>query len=186
MKISPSLCSWSDVIFAVPEFQHEVLSSNLDACTFDSMEDLKNLATHSRDLDRGVDRPSDATKQALGIPLHNREPWPVLLARVQNNNTAFFEYIELRRKEDMLRWSASSRPRCLLEVLIDLVELRMDFTVAPWNTVCSCCLLSKFATPTALFNRMAGGCMICEDCVGLERERRFIRKFSSHTFVDGI
>jgi hypothetical protein len=171
----------SDVIFLQPEFQDEQMISDLDGRT---MEELKELATHSRDFNMCDDRPSNATKQVLGLSQRNRETWASLLARVQNDEILSFEYSKLRREEDMVRYLASSRPQCLLEVLIDLVAARGDFTVAPYSTLCTCCLLDKFTTPTAQYIHMSGAGKICEDCLGPELERRFIRRFPLDASLD--
>lgn len=173
----------SDNLFSQPEFQDEV---NIIGVHGRTVEELKDLATHSRDFNMGIDRPSADAKRALRIPQHNREAWPSLLARVQNNVTMALLYSKVRKDEDMVRYLASSRPQCLLDGLIDLVHARGKFIPAPYNTICTCCLLDKFATPTAFYFHMSGAGKICDTCFGPELERRFIRKFPSGASLDGI
>ncbi|KAM0706652.1 hypothetical protein Q7P35_005980 [Cladosporium inversicolor] len=141
----------SDVLFSQPEFQYEVSNIGVHGRTG---EELKHLATHSRDFNMGVDRPSNATKRALRIPRHNREAWPSLIARVQNNEMMAFLYSKVREEEGMVRYLASSRPQRLLDGLVDLSTARGGFMAAPYDTIC------------------AG--KICDTCFGPELERRFI------------
>ncbi|GAB7329769.1 hypothetical protein MBLNU13_g01499t1 [Cladosporium sp. NU13] len=165
----------SDVIFSQPEFRTELTHGNLNGRT---AKELKDFATHTRDCNMGVDRPSAAAKQALGLPQHNSETWIVLLQRDQNENnrTRSMEFGELRRDEDRSHYLESSRPRYLLDVFSDLVGLRRDFTAAPNGIFCSSCLLGKFLTPQPLYIYPGAGriCVDCVDCLGPELERQFI------------
>lgn len=60
----------SDVIFSQHEFQTELMHGSLNSRT---AKDLKDFATHNRDWNMGVVRPSAAAKQALGLPQHNSD-----------------------------------------------------------------------------------------------------------------
>jgi len=175
----------SDVIFAQREFRYEVVYCNLDSRT---AAELKDIATHSLEWNMGVDRPSNDSKQKLGLPLHNSQAWPLLLARVQNDAMLSLQCTELRKKDDMVRYLASNRPQCLLDVIVDLIgaQSNTDFAFAPYDILCTCCLLSKFATPTASVYRLGCGGKICKDCLGPELERRYIRKFPSDACLGGI
>lgn len=165
----------SDVIFSQPEFQNELMHGNLNGRT---AKELKDFATHTRNWNMGVDCPSAAAKQALGLPQHNSDTWILLLQRDQNENNGMrsMEFGELRRDEDRSRYLNSSRPRCLLDVFSDLVGHRRDFTAAPNGIFCSSCLLGKFLTPQPLYIYPGAG-RICVDCLGPELERQLIRKF---------
>lgn len=167
----------SDVIFSQPEFQNDMIHSNLNSRT---ATELKDLATHTRDRNMGVDRPSAAAKQALGLPQDNSETWTVLLQRDQNDNNGVrsIEFSALRRDEEMARYLNSSRPRCLLDVFSDFIGLRRNFTAAPNGIFCSSCLMGKFLTPEPYYIYPGAG-RICKDCLGPELERQHIRKFLS-------
>jgi hypothetical protein len=172
----------SDVLFALPEFQDELTYGDLDNRT---VEELKEAATHSRNWNFGLDRPSAHVKFATGIPLHNREAWPAILMRLQHIPVAFVHCIKLRNQEDLVRYLKSSRPMRLLEVLVDLVgaQSHTAFAVAPYTTFCTSCLLSKFVTPAVPCHVLGGGGKICKDCLGPELEHRYIREFSSGAFI---
>lgn len=141
-------------------------------------KDLKDFATHNRDWNMGVVRPSAAAKQDLGLPQHNSDTWILLLQRDQNENNGMrsMRFGELRRAEDRSRYLNSTRPGCLPDVCSDLVGHRRDFTAAPNGIFCSSCRLGKFLAPQPLYMHPGAG-RICVDCLGSELERQFIHKF---------
>lgn len=104
-----------------------------------------------------------------------------MLMRLQHHPMAFLKYNELRNQEDLVHYLKSSRPRRLLEVLVDLVgaQPHTAFAVAPYTKFCTCCLLRKFTMPAAPCHLLGGKGKICKDCLGPELERRYIREFPS-------